>query len=88
MSNCYLKSREHWFPNAKTRPTAEPHDNNYTICCHNWDTVKCLLNFNEKVCTREELKELEPYMKNFLNFHESKSCNLWPFKEHQKLCYK
>jgi len=60
---------------------------NHTECCFLWDDIKCYLKSYEKVCTHEEVKEFDTFLKVSINYFESNKCKLWPFKEDRKLCY-
>jgi hypothetical protein len=85
-NNCLDKVREHWYPNT-TSQTTEANKTVHTECCYIWDNLKCYLNIYEKVCTQEEVKEANAYLKVALNYVEREECERWPFKDNQKLCH-
>jgi hypothetical protein len=86
--DCIQMANKHWYPNTTgTNPTNEAHKTNRTDCCSIWDTIHCYLKIYEKVCTQEEVKEANDYLKVLLNHLESDYCKSWPFKEDQQLCH-
>jgi hypothetical protein len=86
--DCIQMAIKHWYPNTNgTNPTIGAHKMNLTDCCYTWDTIHCYLKIYEKVCTQEEVKEANDYLKVVLNYVESDYCKSWPFKEDQQLCH-
>ncbi len=84
--HCLVKVREHWYPNT-TSQTTEANKTINTECCYTWDNLKCYLNIYEEVCTQEEVKEANAYLKVALNYVEREVCERWPFKDNEKLCH-
>ncbi len=87
-TDCIKMANKHWFPNTtEIHATTESPKTNHTVCCLMWDVIHCYLKIYEKVCTQEEVKEANDFLKVDLNYLESNQCKSWPFKEAQKLCH-
>jgi hypothetical protein len=82
-----IECREKVYNNTKVRDCVNTEDKYWatisdqekSICCREWDLIKCFDKFASQVCTAQEIKEVEAYEKNYaMDFH-SATCKDLPF---------
>jgi hypothetical protein len=82
VKHCVESVEKHW---GIDEITPEMPRNNRTLCCYQYDLIKCFLKYMPKICNQQEIKAIESYKIDFIKAMESQSCNDWPFNSEK--CY-